>query len=51
MTSKAAQHIELHENLVREWVRDNTIEVQHVAGRVNPADIFTKEMRDGPHFR
>jgi hypothetical protein len=51
MTSKAARHIELRENSVREWVRDNTIEVQHVAGRVNPADIFTKEMRDGAHFR
>jgi len=51
MTSKAARHIELRENSVREWVQDKTISVQHVAGKTNPADIFTKEMRDGVHFR
>jgi hypothetical protein len=51
MTSKAARHIELRENLVQEWVQDKTISVQHVAGKTNPADIFTKEMRDGVHFR
>ena len=50
MTSKAAHHIELWENSVREWVKDNTISVKHVAGKLNPADIFTKEMRDGVHF-
>jgi hypothetical protein len=51
MTSKAARHIELRENSVREWVQDNTLNVVHVPGKVNPADIFTKEMRDGVHFR
>jgi hypothetical protein len=50
MTSKAAQHIELHENSVCEWVQDKTLQVCHVPGKVNPADIFTKEMRDGAHF-
>ncbi len=25
--------------------------ILHVSGRVNPADIFTKEMRDGAHFQ
>jgi hypothetical protein len=51
MTSKAARHIELRENSVREWVQDNTLNVVHVPGKINPADIFTKEMRDGVHFR
>ena len=51
MTSKAARHIELRENSVREWVQDRTIDVEHVSGKINPADIFTKEMRDGAHFR
>jgi hypothetical protein len=51
MTSKAARHIELRENLVWEWVQDKTISVKHIAGKTNPADIFTKEMRDGVHFR
>jgi hypothetical protein len=51
MTSKAACHIELRENSVREWVQNKTINVQHISGKINPADIFTKEMRDGAHFR
>ncbi len=51
MTSKKIQHMELRENSVREWVEDKTLNVLHVSGRVNPADIFTKEMRDGAHFR
>jgi hypothetical protein len=46
MTSKAARHIELRENSIREWIA-----VKHVSGKINPADIFTKEMRDGTHFR
>jgi hypothetical protein len=51
MTSKAAHHIKLRENSVREWVQDKTIAVKHIAGKINPADIFTKEMHDGAHFR
>jgi len=51
MTSKAARNIELHKNSVQEWVQNKTINVQHVSGKINPADIFTKEMRDGAHFR
>jgi hypothetical protein len=50
ITSKGAGHIEPLENSVCEWVQDKTILVKHVAGKINPADIFTKEMRDGPHF-
>jgi hypothetical protein len=51
MTSKAAHHIKLRENSIHEWVQDKTLTVVHVAGKVNPADIFTKEMKDGAHFR
>ncbi len=51
MTSKKIRHMELQENLVREWVQDGILNVLHVKGRVNPADIFTKEMWDGAHFR
>jgi len=51
MTSKAARHIELRENSVREWVQNKTIGIEHVSGKINPVDIFTKEMRDGAHFR
>jgi hypothetical protein len=50
MTSKAARHIELPKNSVRKWVQDKTIVVNHIASKINPADIFTKEMHDGTHF-
>jgi hypothetical protein len=50
MTSKAAPHIKLRKNLVREWVQDKSIKVVHVAGKTNPADIFTKEMCNCMHF-
>jgi len=35
------------------WLGDRqerTIDVEHVAGKINPADIFTKEMGNGAHF-
>ncbi len=51
MTSKAAHHIELCENSICEWVQDKTLHVEHVSGKINPANIFTKEMRNGAHFR
>jgi hypothetical protein len=51
MTSKAAPLIELRENSVQEWVQNKTINVWQVSGKINLADILTKEMRDGTHFR
>ncbi len=51
MTSKTARHVELSENSVHKWVRDKTLKVEHVSGKINPANIFTKEMRDGAHFQ
>jgi hypothetical protein len=50
MTSKAAHHIKLRKFLVCKWVQDKTIAVKHVAGKINPVDIFTKEMHNGTHF-
>ena len=51
MTSRAARHIELRENSVREWIQQSKLlSVKHVSGKLNPSDIFTKEMRDGTHF-
>ena len=50
MTSKKIRHMELCKNAVCEWVHDGAITVCHIKGRVNPADIFTKEMMDGAHF-
>ncbi|KAL7526647.1 hypothetical protein ACHAWF_001858 [Thalassiosira exigua] len=51
MTMKRTRHMESKENSLREWVQEGSLAVRHVRGRVNPADIFTKEMKDGAHFR
>jgi hypothetical protein len=51
MTSKKIRHMKLRENAVCEWVHDGILNALHVEGRVNAADIFTNEMRDGAHFR
>jgi hypothetical protein len=50
LTSKGNCHIKLRENVTREWVDNGSITVFHVSGKSNPADLFTKEMRDGAHF-
>jgi hypothetical protein len=50
MTTKQICPMEMHKNAVRKWVQDAFLKVLHVLGRINPADIFTKEMRDGAHF-
>jgi hypothetical protein len=50
MTSKAACHIELHENSIWEWVQEKTLNGVHVVWKINPTNIFTKEMKDSAHF-
>ncbi len=50
MTLKAGLYIEFRKYLVHEWVQDKTVSVENIAGKLNPANIFTKEMLDGTHF-
>ncbi len=50
MITKQICHIEMRDNAVREWVQNASLKVLHLPGGINPADIFTKEMRDGAHF-
>jgi len=49
-TMKGLQHIQMRENMVRENVENKFVSVQHVGGKVNIADLFTKEMKDITHF-
>jgi hypothetical protein len=49
-TTKGLRHITLKENAVRESIDEGFINVQHIAGEVNIADIFTKEMKDTTRF-
>ena len=50
-TSKGVKHINLRENHVRESHQSQTVNITHIPGIINPSDIFTKEMKDGAHFR
>jgi hypothetical protein len=40
----------MRENMVREQVEKHFVTVQHIVGKVNVADLFTKEMKDTAHF-
>ncbi len=50
MTTKQIWQMEMCENSVCEWVQDLSLRVLHIKGKINPADIFTKEMPNGAHF-
>ena len=42
--------MQIRENLVRENVANKFITVKHCEGKLNIADLFTKEDRDTAHF-
>ena len=50
MTTKGLRYIQICENAVREQVAAKFVQVEHVAGKRNPSDIFTKEESDPSHF-
>jgi len=49
-TSKGLRHIQMKENHVRENIANNFVTIQHIDGKINLANIFTKEMKDVGHF-
>jgi hypothetical protein len=49
-TTKGLRHIQMYENRIWENIASNFIQVCHVDGKLNLADIFTKEMTDTDHF-
>lgn len=49
-TTKGLRHIQMRENAIREGVESDFITVQHIEGKVNLADMFTKEDKDTNHF-
>ena len=51
MTTKGLRYIQIRENTVRENVQANVITVNHIGGKLNPSDIFTKEDRDVDHYQ
>ena len=50
MTTKGLRHIQIRENAIREAVQRKFVNVLHIAGAVNLADLFTKEQKDPQHF-
>ena len=38
--------VDLRENLIRENILNNNISISHIPGKMNLADLFTKEFRD-----
>ena len=50
MTTKGLRYIQIRENAVREAVLSGFISLKHIDGKINVADLFTKEDRDTKHF-
>ena len=50
-TTKGMRHICLKDCTVRDSIQAKEVDLYHIPGAINPSDIFTKEMRDGAHFR
>jgi hypothetical protein len=40
----------MRENRIRENIASQFISIHHIDGKINLADIFTKEMKDTSHF-
>jgi hypothetical protein len=49
-TTKGLRHVQIRENAVRESVQSDFITVQHIEGKINLSDLFTKEDKDTEHF-
>jgi len=50
VTTKGLQQIQMPENPVRENIATDFIKVCHIEGKINFANVFTKEMKDTTHF-
>jgi len=47
-TTKGLRYLQIRENAIRE--NQHIIEIQHIAGKINPADMFSKKDKDAEHF-
>ena len=50
MTTKGLRYIQIRENAVRESVINKFVDIKHIPGIVNLADLFTKEDKNTNHF-
>ena len=49
-TSKNIHHLQIRENEIQESVAKKFVKVKNVDGKINLAEIFTKEDKDLSHF-
>jgi hypothetical protein len=49
-TTKGLRYIQMKENHVQENVQNAFVQIIHVNGKLNLADIITKEMKETTHF-
>jgi hypothetical protein len=49
-TTKGLRHIQMKENRVRENILNKFVCICHIDGKINLADLFTKEIKDVSHF-
>jgi len=49
-TSKGLRHIPMRENRIRENIVSKFVKILHIDGKINLADVFTKEIKDISHF-
>jgi hypothetical protein len=49
-TTSGMKHMCLRENTFRESAVEHEVSIHHISGKRNPADIFTKELKDVSHF-
>lgn len=43
------KHIDIHVHYIRDEVKKGNVRLQHVDGKLNPADIFTKPLSAPAH--
>ena len=51
ITNKCIKHINLRDNKIHEITAAGDATIIHIPGVINPSNIFTKELKDGTHFR
>jgi hypothetical protein len=49
-TTKGLRYIQIRENAIRDAINSEFATVNHIEGKINLADLFTKEDRDTAHF-
>ena len=50
LIQKAVRHLNIRNSAIRDSIKHNEISLSHIDGKLNPDDLFTKELRVSAHF-